>query len=244
MEHTIFRYMSNTVSSMINSNGHDDTKVAQFPSQKDRKKIRGAGEPILNLPPIVKALCLANIAIFLLEKIFSNLLTGEIHYALTFVPARYFGSQSFGFSGIFSPFTHLFLHVGWLHLAINVGTLMAFGAGLEKKIGGRKLLLLYFATGLCGALVHALVYPYTDTSLIGASGAISGLFGGILLMMQSEGMMGSGKRKLILFIFIWMGISLFFGFFGAPGTSNPIAWTAHIGGFISGLLLYKPINKL
>jgi len=229
---------------MINSNGHDDTKIAQFPSQKDRKKIKDAGEPILNLPPIVKALCLANIAVFLFCKTFPNLMTEETLYALAFVPDRYFGSQSFGFAGIFSPFTHLFIHGGWLHLTINIGTFMAFGAGLEKKIGGRRLLLLYFATGLCGALVHTLVYPYTDIPLIGASGAISGLFGGILLMMQSEGMMGSGKRKLILFIFIWMGISFFFGFLGAPGTSNPIAWTAHIGGFIGGLLLYKPINRL
>ena len=229
---------------MINSNGHDDTKIAQFPSPKDRKKIRGAGEPILNLPPIVKALCLVNIVVFLFWKAFPNLLTEETLYTLAFVPARYFGSQSFGFAGIFSPITHLFLHGGWLHLAINIGTLMAFGAGLEKKIGGRRLLLLYFVTGLCGALAHTLVYPDTNVPLIGASGAISGLFACILLLMQSEGMMGQGNRKLILFIFIWMGISIFFGFFGTPGTSNPIAWTAHIGGFIGGLLLYKPISRL
>ncbi|MFH1158254.1 MAG: rhomboid family intramembrane serine protease [Pseudomonadota bacterium] len=229
---------------MINDDDRENAKVTRFPDPKERKKAMGAGEPVLNLPPVVKALCLINIAVFLFGKAFPNLLTEETLYALAFMPARYSGAWSFGFSEIFSPVTHLFLHGGWMHLAINTGTLMAFGAGLEKKIGGRRLLLLYFASGLCGALAHVLVYPGTDAPLIGASGAISGLFGGILLLMQSEGMMGQGTRKFLFFIFIWMGVSIFFGFFGVPGTENPIAWTAHIGGFVGGLLLYRPISRL
>ena len=229
---------------MINGDDREKTKIIRFSNPKERKKNTNMGEPALNIPPVIKILCLVNIVIFLFWKIFPNLLTEEILYSLAFVPARYFGDQSSGFLEFFSPLTHMFIHGGWTHLAINIGTLTAFGAGLEKKIGGRKLLILYFVTGFCGILMHLIVYPTTDIPLIGASGAVSGLFGSILILMQSEGLIGQGLRKLLFFISLWIGVSIFFGFFGIPGTNNPIAWTAHIGGFIGGLLLYKPICRL
>jgi membrane associated rhomboid family serine protease len=239
---------------MTNINGNDDPKVTRFPDAKERETLEKArfihqrpkvlAEPVLNLPPVVKALCLANIAVFLVMTFFPGFLTPDDIYTFGFVPARYFSGQPLDFAAIVSPITHMFIHGGWLHLGINIGTLMAFGAGIEKKIGGRRLLLLYFISGLFGALVHALAYPELETPMVGASGAISGLFGGVIALMYMEGMMGQGYRKLMPFIFIWIGISVFFGFFGVPGTDNPIAWATHIGGFISGLLLYKPISRL
>ena len=57
-------------------------------------------------------------------------------------------------------------------------------------------------------------------------------------------LMGEGYSKLLPFIGIWILISLFFGIFGMPGTGAAIAWTTHIGGFIAGLLLYRPIAKM
>lgn len=239
---------------MTNINGHDDQNITKFPDARERAALEKAhimherrripSEPILNLPPVVKILCLVNLAVFLLTTFFTKVFTDDVIYTLAFVPARYFTDMPLGFAGVLSPFTHMFIHAGWLHLGINLGSLMAFGAGLEKTMGGRRLLLLYFATGLCGAFLQALVYPNTDAPMIGASGAISGLFGGILMLMYNEGMMGQGYRKLLPFIAIWIGISVFFGLFGMPGTDNPIAWTTHIGGFISGMLLYKPISRL
>ena len=236
---------------------NDDPKITLFPDAHEREALKKAHiihhtpppsrEPVLNLPPAVKALCLINIAIFLLGKLFPGLLTDERLYDLAFVPARYSGDAPLGFTALFSPFTHMFIHAGWLHLSINIGTLMAFGAGLEKTMGGRRLLLFYFATGLIGAFTHALIYPHAETPMIGASGAVSGLFGGILMMMNEEGVMGGTQgdyKKLLPFILIWVGISVFFGLYGMPGVDNPIAWTVHIGGFIAGLLLYKPVRHL
>ncbi len=80
--------------------------------------------------------------------------------------------------------------------------------------------------------------------MIGASGAISGLFGGVIMMMYGAGMMGRGYTKLLPVIFLWLGVAALSGYFGMPGVNNPIAWTAHVGGFISGLLLYKSIRGL
>ena len=200
-------------------------------------------EPIFNLPPVVQTLCLLNVGIYLFEICFPGLMTDELIYKLAFVPARYTGTIPFSTATITSPLTHMFIHAGWLHLIINVGTLMAFGAGIEKAMGGRRMLLFYLLSGFCGVALHTLVYPHAEMPLIGASGAISGLFGGIIMMMYGTGMMGSYK-KLLPIIFLWIGVSLFFGFFGMPGVDNPIAWTAHVGGFIGGLLLYKPICRI
>lgn len=206
-------------------------------------KKQNRSEPVFNLPPVVQALCLLNLGVFLFGYLFPQIMTQGLVEKLAFVPARYTEASSFGLSAIVSPITHMFIHAGWLHILINMSTLMAFGTGLERIMGGRRMLLLYFATGLCGAGLHLLLEPHSAVPMIGASGAISGLFGGILIMMYSAGMMGS-FRKLLPVIFIWLGVSIFFGFYGMPGESNPIAWDTHIGGFISGMLLYKPILDL
>lgn len=238
---------------MTKPDGHDDPKIAKFPDERERKALERAhivhhtatkSEPVLNLPPIVQALCFINAGVFLFGKLFPQVMTGDVLYTLSFIPARYFGAEPMGLAGILSPFTHMFVHAGWLHVLVNVGMLMAFGAGLEKIIGGRRLLLFYFATGLFGAMVHALLYPSLEVPMIGASGAVSGLFGGVLMMMYMGGSMGQGYRKLLPFVLVWIGITVLFGLFGMPGVDNPIAWTTHIGGFIGGLLLYKPVRRL
>lgn len=229
--------------------GDNDNGVTKFPSAREREALQkarmvhppAASEPALNVPPLVKALCLANIAVFLVFEFFYN---EELMYALSLVPARYFDSTGWSAAAIWSPITHMFLHAGWLHLLINVGTLLAFGAGLEKILGVRRLLVFYIATGFCGELVHVLCYAHSAAPVIGASGAISGLFGGILMMMYDGGMMGQGYRRLLPFVAVWIAISVLFGVFGFPGASGPIAWTVHIGGFVGGLLLYRPVMRL
>lgn len=218
------------------SNESNDQNVTPFPGKKAPDP--GSG-PVLNLPPAVKALSLVLILCFIVQK----LLPQGYFYPWAFVPARYTGGMPLGLEGLLSPATHMFLHGGILHLVLNVGTLMAFGAGLEKEIGARKFLLLYFASGIFGAFSQAAVYPLMQSPLIGASGGISGLFGGVLMMMYTRGLMGRGYRKLLPFVVIWIGISYFFGAYGMPGAEGNIAWPPHVGGFIAGLLLYRPITR-
>lgn len=208
------------------------------------------GEPALNLPPLVQTLCLINIGVFLLLEYVPQLFSDETLLALSFIPARYTGHAPFDVGAVISPITHMFLHAGWLHLGMNVGTLMAFGTGMERALGPKKMLLFYFATGLCGAALHTIFYPDAQVPMIGASGAISGLFGGIVMMMHEaehgnvRSLGASSTRKLMPVVAVWIGVSVFFGFFGAPGVDNPVAWTTHIGGFIAGLALYRPIRRL
>ncbi len=205
-----------------------------------------AGEPILNLPPATKALCLINIAVFLLEILLPAHASDALIGHLAFIPGRYTGALPFGFDAIVSPVTYMFLHGGWMHIGVNVTALMAFGAGMERVMGARRMLVFYFITGLAAALAHTLVYPHATVPVIGASGAISGLFGGILIVMADAGLMGrkSGYRSLLPVIVLWIGAAAVFGFYGMPGVASPIAWTAHIGGFVAGLALFKPCLRL
>jgi len=241
-------------------NGHDDNNISEFPkslkerdtlrrkkekAEKEAKKSKEPQEPIFNLPDVVKWLCLIMIAVHVVRQFLPEGLDGQIFYSLAVVPVRYFGDMNFGWEAIVSLVTHIFIHGGWLHLLMNMAMLLAFGAGLEKEIGHKKTLLIFFVSAVLGAIAHILFLPDSFRPMIGASGGVSGMFGAILITMQMNGAMGQGYRKLMPFILLWVGISLFFGIFGMSGTGgHGIAWTTHIGGFFAGLLLFKPILKL
>ncbi len=231
-------------------NGQDDDNVAPFPSAQERKILirkqmaaNDERQPILNLPPAVKILSLLNIAIYAPMLFLSDGTVNAVVYGGGFVAGRYTGVLPFDLAAVVSPLTYLFLHGSILHLSINIGTLMAFGTGLEKSMGIRKMLALYFLTGFAGALVHFLFYPYSTSPLIGASGAISGLFGGVLMMMFFTGALGQGVSRILPLVLVWLGITLFFGFFSIPGSEGPIGWAAHLGGFLAGLALFKPLMR-
>lgn len=247
--------------------GENDPKIARFPTPAERAEIERmkkgmeearrkvdppASEPILNVPPATKYLSGLMILIHVTMEFLPLELKEQVLQIGAFLPQLYFTDMPLGpldrVAAVVGPFVHMLLHGGWLHLAMNVFTLMAFGAGLEKEIGGKKLLLLFVLTGLAGAFTHlayiAWFHPNDLSPLVGASGGISGLFGGVLMMAHGRGLMGEGYSKLLPFIGIWILISVFFGIFGMPGTGAAIAWTTHIGGFIAGLLLYRPIAKM
>jgi len=245
---------------MSNEGDEDDEKVTKFPGPGGKRpKPNGSGrrileiandsktarEPIIVLPPLTKYLCLF-LAVIMAALHFMPLeLSSALVFHLGFMPARYSGGMDFGWQAFASPVAHMFLHGGWLHLGINIGMLMAFGAQLEKAAGMRKFLLVYFISGLGGALAHFIFYPTGMNPLIGASGAISGLFGAVLMLLSEEGALGRpGWRGLAPAALIWVGVSLFFGFFGMPGEDAAIAWTAHIGGFAAGLFCWKQIARL
>ncbi len=228
-----------------------DNKIVKFPNKKERKNIKisikGAKpsyEPIIKLPQTVKLICTVNIIIFIFTYLLENYMPEGFNYALAFVPMRY-NVEFFNLAAITSLITYMFVHAGWLHLLVNIAMLMAFGSAMEKQMGKKKFLVLYVATGLCGILLHQLFYMGDMSPVIGASGAISGLFGAVIVLMQAGGYANKASiKKLMPVILIWIFISIAFGMLGAPGVDNAIAWTVHIGGFLGGVFLYKPIHNL
>ncbi len=227
---------------------HDDATVTPFRSRgEDGGIVRlvaandsAAGNvPVFNLPPAIKALCLSLFTVALAQAV----LPERAVYDWAFVPARYGAGMEWSWQAVLSPVTALFIHGGVLHLLMNLGMLMAFGAGVEKVMGPRRMLALYISSGVAGMFSHAVFYHDSAVPVVGASGAISGLFGAIVIMMHDSGLTGGGGfRRLLPFIGVWIAISLFFGVFGVPGSGGDIAWATHIGGFLAGMAFYKMIG--
>lgn len=193
-----------------------------------------ANEPAINLPPLTLALIVANVAIFGGLRLFDSGVAWTAIDQFGFTPARFSAAATPGLSGWLSPLSYLFLHGDWVHLAVNMVTLAAFGAGIERRAGALTMLSFYLLSGALAAGAHYAVYPTSDDPVIGASGAISGLVGGILYLMR-----GSGRQGWLLGVaIVWSIPTVLFGFLGMPGTNGAgIAWVAHLGGFFGGLAL-------
>ncbi|PJB69873.1 MAG: rhomboid family intramembrane serine protease [Alphaproteobacteria bacterium CG_4_9_14_3_um_filter_47_13] len=234
-----------------------DNNVIRMPTLAERDKARRDEEkkwrdsyrknnpdaPFLNLPPVTKIM----MAVLVI-----------IHLALNFIlddPARQWVLDHFGFTpeyytrafsfwpAIAGSFTYALLHDGWIHISMNVVMMAAFGAGVEKWMGGRRMLVLFVLCSLGAALCHFILSPFSAHTMVGASGGISGLFAAVLVMMQMQGRLGHGRYGIWPLAAFWIGISFIFGLLGGPGGSA-IAWAAHIGGFIAGLILIKPVLRM
>jgi membrane associated rhomboid family serine protease len=148
--------------------------------------------------------------------------------------------------------THMFLHGGWFHFLSNIWVLHIFGDNVEDRMGAGRFLLFYLLSGLVAAFSQILFSPGSSVPAIGASGAIAGVLGAYFLMYP-----GARVTTLILiFIFPWfveLPAVIFLGFWfvsqlfygiaslGLPAAASMggVAWFAHIGGFVFGMLFYK-----
>lgn len=203
--------------------------------QRDQPPPRG--EPAINLPPITLGLIVILLVLHLLRQTLSAETDDSLILFFSVVPARYFGdAPADELSLLLAPLAHMFLHADWAHVGINAATLAAFGAPVERFLGGSRYIIFYLVTGIAGALLHALIYPTSMDPMLGASGAISGLFGGLLLLMRERGRMNA----LIPFAILWIVMQVGLGFFGTTAGGDQIAWAGHVGGFIAGLLLVRP----
>lgn len=196
---------------------------------------RGSGERAINLPPAILWLILINVGIEAIRLLLSESVDDEIVLTLGLVPAAYTGEAGGDLvSLLVAPITYQFLHGGWVHLGVNMLSLAAFGAPVERLLGARRFVLFYLSAGLVAGFVHVLFFADSLDPVVGASGAVSGVFGAVLMLMRKIGNLPS----LWPVAGIWIGLNVFFGVFGGtPGTAGePVAWLAHVGGFVYGLL--------
>lgn len=137
-------------------------------------------------------------------------------------------------------FTSLFLHAGWVHLLGNMLFLWVFGEALEDELGHWRFLGFYLFCGFFSLLIHSVVAGRLSVPIIGASGAIAGLLGAYLIRYPQ-----APVQTLIFLLvrfkivevpaFVWLGLWLLLQFYGLR-QGGPVAWFAHLGGFVTGLL--------
>ncbi len=208
-----------------------------FDNSDRPRRGRGTGERAINLPPAVMWLIGINVAVHLLRSLLGESTDTSIILTFGLVPAAYTGGNADFLSLIAAPITYQFLHGGWMHLIINVVTLAAFGAPVERMLGVRRFVLFYLSAGIVAGAVQVVLYPASVDPVIGASGAISGVFGAVLMLMRYVGSLPS----LYPIAGIWIALNVFFGLFGGmPGAGGEqVAWAAHVGGFVYGLLAIR-----
>ena len=131
-------------------------------------------------------------------------------------------------------FTSMFIHANIAHIAFNLLALVYLGGYAERAIGVIRYVLVYLISGIVAALFHGIIASYIlhngDVVLIGASGAISGVLGIAAAAGNSRA-------------YYWLVIQIVFAVIGSV-TALPIAFTAHVGGFIAGVLMTKVLVKL
>lgn len=221
-----------------------DDNIIEFEKPRSEKKPpqKPSHPPLINLPPVTKYILLTLIAIHVLIAIFFSAADqASIFVDFGFVPALWTNYEVLGFEplSLITPITYIFLHGNWLHLFMNGAMLMAFGAGVEPWLGAKRYLVFLLLCGLIALLPELLIHPFSQTPLVGASGALSGLFAAILILLQRQNRLPAGKYGIWPFASIWIGISVIFGLVGEQMAGAPIAWLAHIGGFLGGFILLK-----
>lgn len=145
--------------------------------------------------------------------------------------------------------TSMFLHGGWMHLLGNMLFLWIYGDNMEDEMGHVPFLAFYLLAGVAAALVHVMSAPGSAVPTVGASGAIAGVMGGYLLMFPKA------RVDILLFLVVfvrifpipaWIVLLLWFAmqFIGGVG-ANPdeggVAYWAHAGGFVAGIIMTIPV---
>lgn len=155
----------------------------------------------------------------------------------------------------FTLITSMFMHGSWMHLGGNMLYLWIFGDNIENRLGHKRYILFYLVCGIIASLSHVFsTVMSTQNSLVpslGASGAISGVLGAYLLLFPSKkvnmfvvGRVMPVPSYVALGLWIVLQIVSGLGLFGGEGSGGGVAYAAHIGGFIAGLLLIKLFDPL
>lgn len=194
-------------------------------------------------------------AIFLLETSLPPHALEKLIYMYGIIPARYTHpdwAAGIGLAprAILPLFTCMFLHGGWIHIIGNMWTLWIFGDNVEDEMGPWRFLLFYLLCGLAASAVQIYTNPDSTIPTIGASGAIAGVMGAYFLLFPRARIIIMIPIFIFPFFFdvpalfflaFWFLEQLFSGAFSILSSkmSGGIAWWAHVGGFLWGMLIYR-----
>ncbi|HZR45656.1 MAG TPA: rhomboid family intramembrane serine protease [Candidatus Manganitrophaceae bacterium] len=211
--------------------------------------------PSRTAPVMTWMLIAVNSAVFLYETSLDPATQERLFYLFGLVPARYshpdwalrLGLPPGGYS---SFLTCMFLHGGWIHLIGNMWTLWIFGDNVEELMGPARFLFFYLLTGVISGITHFYTNIDSPVPTVGASGAIAGVLGAYFVLFPHSRIIVLFPIFLFPFFFevpagvyllFWAATQLLSGTVaGVAGERVAgVAWWAHVGGFASGMVLYR-----
>jgi membrane associated rhomboid family serine protease len=202
---------------------------------------------IVNSPPVVIGVIVVLALIHVLRMVVGEDWDIWSIYAFALIPARLGGPVPVPMiegSQWWSFLTYAFLHADWLHLGLNSLWLLIFGTPVARWFGPARFLAISALCAIGGAVAMVAADWGSPVPVIGASGAVSGLVAAAIPIMYGHGRPLLPRevisdRRALIFIVIWLGITLLSGAQGYVDDDGlRIAWQAHLGGFLTGLLVY------
>jgi membrane associated rhomboid family serine protease len=227
----------------------------------------GAREPAFNVPTVVIGVAALLTSVQFVRGLLPDESDLTLLLALAFIPARYTGAAlelPGGYPTAITSFvTYMVVHAGWVHLLVNVLWMLAFGSAVARRMSGLDFLFFSILCGVAGAFTH-LVFHYGGMApVVGASATISGQMAGALRFFfqaprlltrrrtdfATAPLMSLGQtltdKRMIAFLVFWVAINAYFGLSSIriAGEEGGIAWEAHIGGFLCGLLIFGVFDR-
>ena len=203
--------------------------------------------PTSTFPLFTIGIIVLNSLIFFYQQTLGEAATGFV-FTYGAVPEAVSSFRMTDFPAPLTILTSMFLHGGWFHLIGNMLFLWIFGKNIEDQLGHLRFLIFYLICGVLASLAHIMVTPHSSIPMVGASGAIAGVLGAYLIRFPNARILtliwfGFFIRLVripaIFFLGFWFILQLLYGLpsLALRGTGG-IAFFAHIGGFIAGLLLF------
>lgn len=202
-----------------------------------------------SFPLVTWAIIIANTLVFFFEMGLTPLQQERFVTAFALTPGRL---NPLNPLTLLPVFTHMFMHAGWLHFLSNIWILFIFGDNVEDRMGSLRFLVFYLLGGITAGLIQAMVMANSMFPVLGASGAIAAVMGAYFFYYPRARVI----TLILVFIFPWfveipavvyLGfwfISQFFsGLFSIHANTinaGGVAWWAHIGGFLFGLIMARP----
>lgn len=199
--------------------------ISQFPVE--------AWNPVRRTPWVVYSLLVVLTGLFMVQMVYAEWFFATDYEKAMFVPRDFLAGEN-----LWTVITAGFLHADPIHLLGNMYFLYVFGDNVEDTLGRLKFLLIYFVALVIGNLTHLAVFPDSDTPLLGASGATSGLMGAYLALFPRVKVwfmlvVIRFRASVFWFIALWVGLQVVMWLRGSEG----VAWFAHFGGLAAGIAL-------
>lgn len=209
--------------------------------------------PSIRKPYVTVLLIIANILIFGFQFMLPERLNAQLIYTFGFIPGQLIRDLADGgiSSTDFLPFvSSMFLHGSWLHLLGNMWFMWLFADNVEDRLGHFRFFSFYILSGIAAMLVHFIFNPGSPAPAVGASGAIAGIMGAYFVLFPRAKITTLFLILIfpifinipaVIFLFIWFIMQVHSGALNsfAGGIGGGVAWWAHVGGFLAGMMLLK-----